>query len=333
MGIIKSHACVIVAFISLFGLGWDRSPIHFNQPPPKLDPSDCRTVECIKENTPRIRYSPVNPNLIGGSDHFGYVWSDDLTTASWSGAWTDLQSSGELIWDGTDEESDLIQEVDLPFSFNYYEHRYNKVYISSNGIIGFDESIDDLYHLASFIHYPVPHDYYLPQNFLAPFWTDLKFVEAYHSGSLVPGIDGHGSFFAVEWYQVTDSAESTLMTFEVKLYENGDIAFLYDQLTNIPIEKSIGIEDPDGVDGLQYLINTSGLNEEQLILFERPAPSRRVKLFPRLQSEFNILQESTFKVKLRNTGDITRSLRVIFLTCKRSAATQPGRLPFSLKMG
>ncbi len=274
-------------------------------PPPDPDqlPPDCQTIACQKKNKPQLSYGPVLPTATGGPDHFGYTWNDGYTMASWSGAWTDLTTGGVRIWDGSDVESDLIQQVNLPFSFKFYERAYNKVYISSNGIIGFDDSVSP--NLAVFRYYPVPHDYKSPQNFVAPYWTDLKYVEAYHSGSTTASSDGHGNFFAVEWFQSTDSDELATLTFEVKLYENGDIAYIYHLLTAAPTAKSIGIEDPDGVDGLQYLINTSGPSEDQVILFERPDPARRVKLFPLLQSEFNIDRFSTFTVKLRNPGDLT----------------------------
>ncbi len=248
-----------------------------------------------KSGTP-IPLHPQYPQAFG-SDHFGYTWHDEYTTSSWIGAWTDAASGGTQIFFGTDDDDDLISVVDLPFSFKFYEKSYTKVRISSNGLLGFDSSIDA--ERASFRHLSTPHEA-SPQSLIAPFWTDLTNVSAFYAS----GTDAHGQFFAVEWHECAHyDVPNVFLTFEVKLYSNGDILFLYDQLTNNPEKKSIGIEDSDNVDGLSYLVNTSGPEEDQAILITRPAQARRVKVFPSFQSNFNISGNASFKVNIRNTGD------------------------------
>ncbi|MFC1879837.1 hypothetical protein ACFLZW_07990, partial [Chloroflexota bacterium] len=151
---------------------------------------------------------------------------------------------------------------------------------------------------------------------IAPFWDDLYIGGGVlNSGKVYTdsGTDGHGNYFVVEWYQVTRSSGAEagqLLTFEVLLYENGDILFQYDFMdTDATLDSStVGIEDGDGEDGLQYQYNWAAVGSGDAILFTRPAASHRVKVFPRQLSAFNIGGETSFKLNVRNTGNLSADI-------------------------
>ena len=66
-------------------------------------------------------------------------------------------------------------------------------------------------------------------------------------------------YFVVEWQNVSRYADSSAsLTFELILYENGEVKFQYYAWNGTLNSATIGIEDPTGTDGLLYRYNTSG---------------------------------------------------------------------------
>ena len=80
----------------------------------------------------------------------------------------------------------------------------------------------------------------------------------------------------------TRKFEDKELTFQAVLYQDGDILLQYETLEAGATMDSctVGIEDQDGVDGLQYLFNASGLSGGQAVLFSRPAGAQRFKILP-----------------------------------------------------
>ena len=165
-----------------------------------------------KINGPLNFADPVAPSLTGGPDVYGYTW--DATVAyDWKSAdsWTELFPITVLTETiGVDDDT---AEADLPFVFPFYEGAYDKVYISSNGVIGFDDSVSAKSHSIENLF--MPFDYQFPQDFIAPFWDELAigggYDEGYNDGSLRvgPGSDGNGNYFVVEWDQVARASSRT----------------------------------------------------------------------------------------------------------------------------
>lgn len=238
----------------------------------------------------------------GGPDIFGYTW-DDTGTLDWE----DITSTGTQLYPNPDDPDTGIDDevffININFSFNFYEFSYDKVYISSNGIIGFDVSLDTK--SASVKNYPIPLDTY-PQNFIAAFWDDLTIGGSYNNGKVYyqEGEDGGQKYLIVEFFEITRIGSSDLLTFEVILYDDGDFVLQYLDLNGYLESATVGIEDKDGVDGLQYLYNSSGLSSGKRIDFSRPSKFERVKIFPTYQSEATYKGYANFKVQIRNTGEV-----------------------------
>ena len=244
------------------------------------------------------------PDVLISEDHFGYQM---VESASSTFAWKDATSGTRVYGEGFDDGH--TDAVALPFGagFNYYEFNYSTVYINANGFLGFDSSssMPSQLYLSNSV---IPSDYELPQNFVAPYWDDLHGQGApldtgvyYASGS-----DGLGQYFVIEWHNVLSYNSSTsttqTMSFEMILYENGNIIFQYKDLNTTFAGGSAGIEDADGFDGLGYLYNQP-LNGND-VQFIRPVNERRVKIFPESLSSLSVNRESQFQLQVRNTGGL-----------------------------
>ncbi len=257
----------------------------------------------------RLFADPVAPSATGGPDFFGYTWDDSSLTYPF--AWKEINATGTRVLPetpGGTADDQVVGPLNLPFNFKFYENTYNQIYVSANGLIGFDSSL-----LARHSDNQImPFDYVYPQNAIAAFWDDL--VVPGSSGAAVytgSGVDPtHGAYYVIEWYQVTRIADNKPLRFEIILYQNGNIQIQYDYLD--PLAKldsaTVGMEDVDGVDGLLYLYNASGLTDSLSIVFQRPGVQNRVKAFPYELDELNTNRLSTFRFFVRNTGELGQDL-------------------------
>ncbi|MCK4901246.1 MAG: hypothetical protein KAS38_20855, partial [Anaerolineales bacterium] len=225
------------------------------------------------------------------SDHYGYTWDDTL-----SYSWVDAVTGGTAVsFDQADD--DFSGPIPIGFDFELYENRYNQVYISTNGMISFGAGS------RSFSNTFIPIDT-PPNNIIAPMWDDLAVgggdnngVVYYETGGTFPD-----RYFVVEWFEVSrlDSG-ADLLTFELILYENGNILFQYETLNGVLDEATVGIEDADGSDGLLYLFNTHMPGKD--VLFTRLSASARVKALPAYQSGFVKAGKVDFSVVISNIDE------------------------------
>ena len=237
-----------------------------------------------------------NPNVVpaatGGPDKFGYTW-DDSVAFSWIDA-TDGTDTG--LGNGYGESTDAIP---LPFTFKFYEHAYNAVYIGSFGYLGFASSP-----WQSQMRIPSP---VAPNNIIAPYATPLHLSSTgpegrvyYKTGGTAPN-----RYFVVEWYKLGGDGDNQF-TFEAVLYENGDIVFQYDTMNyaNGYVCGSGGIEDDTGLDGLTYISFCDMAPSQKAVRFYRPAPSPRVKvLMPYKGAFFSPGDTKSFQFTVRNSGE------------------------------
>ena len=268
------------------------------EPPPERHiPEHCRLGEpCEDENGNRYvilddasREALSNaPNGIGYSDDYGYTLTE--TTYSWIDA-----SDGVNTY--IDNSNDVTSAISLPFSFPFYENTYDQVYITGSGYITFEN-----YGWAKSEFDEIPNQS-LPNNVIAPYWK-------YHNYGNLSRVY-YKSFpdkFVVEWFSLLNS-EDQIHTFEIILYQNGNIQFQYQEL---PEEEplysfsSAGIEDSRGSDGLSYWsIDEPLATSLSSVIFTKPDPSGRLLLTPQFQGKFVYPNEtSQFTFTIKNTGDL-----------------------------
>jgi hypothetical protein len=229
----------------------------------------------------------------GGPDDFGYTWDDAVPIS-----WIDATSGTDTGLTGDDR---FTGPIDIGFAFKFYENAYTQLYASTNGLVTFGQGAYQYSNQR--IPNPAP-----PNNFIAPFWDDLCVnYGGYNTGKVhyTQGGTAPNRYFVVEWYQVSRLGSSNLLTFEVVLYENGDIMLQYLSLSGELQSATVGIEDDVGITGLQYLYNAPGLGNNKAVRFYRPTPSARVKVWPLYQGHFTHAGETpAFQVPIRNTGEL-----------------------------
>lgn len=273
-----------------------RPPVHMPKQPSGGQP------EAVIPGKPAATF----PNESGGPDEFGYTW-DNAVAFNWIDATTGADTGM-----GGDCYDNAVGPIELPFPFRFYEETYSELWIAGCGYLSF---IDNYYWPEQ--QHPFP-DFDDPNAVIAPFWTVTHLENAgpegriyYKSGGTAPN-----RYFVVEWHDVAggtvnDSSDGDeLYRFEVILSENGDIRFQYHSMlyNDWRYYASIGIEDEMGF-GLGYM-NWDNYWERlptanQAVLFDRPAPSARVQIFPRYYGKFTAAgQIQEFLVPIRNTGEL-----------------------------
>lgn len=231
----------------------------------------------------------------GGPDDFGYTW-DDSVAMNWIDATTGTDT-------GMSESSSnqAVGPISLPFSFKYYENTYESIYIAASGYLAFTDE-------GTWPWQPRIPSSAKPNNLIAPYAAPFDLAASgptnrvyYTSGGTAPN-----RYFVVEWYQVEFNYEE-VYTFEVILYENGDIVFQYQTMSYGDgwACGDAGIEDSVGLDGLSYLDFCDKALSNKTVRFYRPAPSARVNIHPLHQGDFVQADETaTFDIPIRNTGDL-----------------------------
>lgn len=204
---------------------------------------------------PRTNTSPASA---GGPDGHGYSW---ITSASANGPrheWNDISGTGvRLILRGT-----VIKPIELPFSFPYYDQTYNRVTVTSWGMLRFDYELMNPSEFISFA--PIPN-IEGPNNFIAAAGAHIKptgasgiFYQADEEKLVVQYTDVSSEYFPHE-----------RNTYQVILYKDGSIKFVYKELHYTL--GMIGIESPDGTEGLQleYLVDFDIMQENSTVLITR----------------------------------------------------------------
>jgi hypothetical protein len=225
-------------------------------------------------------------------DLFGYKYS----TVSFDPG-IDITGQGPLTFQ--DPDDDYAGPIDIGFGFKFYENTYSQIYVSTDGLISFEQGVVDTSNQL------LPHDI-RPNNLIAPLWMDLNTCPtAPCSDKVFTKLLPNPTRFVVQWTDVVRYGSTNKQHFQVILYPSGNIRMQYKTITGDLGNYTIGIEDRDGADGLTYIHNgaPSGITSGSAVQFTRPAPSPRVKITPLYQSGFVIKKQVTTDLYVHNTGD------------------------------
>jgi hypothetical protein len=242
----------------------------------------------------------LSPLDSGGPDEFGYTW-DDSETYNWNFDPATWQNTGLTASNDT-------AFIDLPFPFKYYENSYYSVQITAYGYLNFS--------WEPYVYWPgeIP-DPSWPNNIIAPYWVPTQLGSSgstnqvfYTSGGSAPD-----RWFAVVWNQVKQYPlyGDTFVdnyTFEVILYENGDIVFQYNSINNGDGSwcASAGIENSTGMIGLK-IMDFCGFTiiPPKAYRFHRPPMGARVLVTPSWDSRLVGPDEKVdFLLSIENVGDL-----------------------------
>lgn len=235
------------------------------------------------------------------TDSFGYT----LTLVDLP--WIEANSGAQIPF--TNMNNSMVKNLEIGFSFPFYEATFTQLNVSTNGFISFGVGDDSLF--------PTPLPWVvLPNNLVAPLWhnfiPEYNDVPAYLRAYIFTQGSAPSRRRVIEW-EAYDRNPSTpgavlILNYEVVLYEDTrEILFQYNDLDDLndpadlqPPVYTVGIEDADGINGLQHL---PPVQVGQDIFFHRPPPGPRVKLLPRLQGSFAIDQKTQHRLRIVNNGE------------------------------
>jgi hypothetical protein len=217
----------------------------------------------------------------GGPDNFGYTWADSNEDSGPSYNWIDITTTGELITGFSDDS--ITGPIDIGFDFPFYGEIQNQIYLTSNGVMSFNEISDD----GCCVGQPVPRDDTL-NNIIAWLWYDLHpqsgqvYKQNIDANTLVIQFENYGEFSGEGMFDA-----------QIILQKDGQITLQYKEFRNNlrKDQASIGIENADGSDGLQISFVTEYL-EDQLAINITPSwlttSIQNVSLLPEQSSTFEI---------------------------------------------
>ena len=146
----------------------------------------------------------------------------------------------------------------IGFDFLFFGNSYNEFYVSSNGLVTFGTGS------SQFTNFEIPHQNGT-ENFIAPFWDDLN-IDAtgdimYQTIGTAPNRKTIIQFSNMTVYHT----EILLGTMQVILYEgSNNIRIQYKSIVDLEsdrasgISATVGVENSDGMIGVQCSYNTAG---------------------------------------------------------------------------
>lgn len=231
------------------------------------------------------------------ADGFGY-WFESVTYN-----WVEINSVAPVSF--LNNAYDYAGPIDLGFSFPFYENSYSELYLTTNGLLAMGQA------LISYGNTSIPLTAW-PNNLIAPLWTNAPLGDGKVYVKSEPNASPRR--FIVEWEGTGSSDDPIPLTYQAILYETGDIVFQYKQVGTNLTTLTIGVEDPDGYHGSQFMNNTPGLTASTALRFHRPAAAPRVKVLPRLQGGFVAQGGARYPLVVKNTGDVTNNVYDLSVT-------------------
>jgi hypothetical protein len=173
-------------------------------------------------------------------------------------SWVDLETAAGQST-GIIEDDQIASAIPLGFTFYYDGTGFSSITVSANGYASFGTT----YFYGD--HHPIP-DGRRPNGYLGPFASDLL-PRSGDSRILTKTLgETPNRVFIVQWTRMGhfDDPDASL-TFQLLLYETGEIEFQYADMTNDAYnfgdgsDATVGIENLDGTDGVQFAYNQAGI--------------------------------------------------------------------------
>jgi hypothetical protein len=185
----------------------------------------------------------------GGPDGFGHRWTDSRSPGGPDFAWTDISATGRRL-ETVSACDDCSEEVPLSFAFPLYrESGFTSAFVSSNGFVTFGAPSD------AFGNHPLPSPSQ-PGNLVAALFQDL-----YPAGGGGVFFQDFGDRAVVQYADVPDFQGTGTYDFQVVLFPDGTVDFLYESLTGVKNTSTVGIQDATAEDGLGVVYNADFLED------------------------------------------------------------------------
>ena len=184
-------------------------------------------------------------------------------------SWTGERASFVLDPSGSPGDNNLAP-IELPFSFPFFDRWYDVAYVSTNGLVGFGPCPTGREGFpctsSDAINRPIPFPS-VPNGFVAPFWDDLRLGSgAVYTKTLADGR------LAVQYDRVGRPVGAGNYTFQVLLSPQGDVEVQYGPMVNVTAGATIGLEGPDGAEGIEVAYNELVALSGTALSFDRTGP-------------------------------------------------------------
>jgi subtilisin family serine protease len=191
-----------------------------------------------------------------GNDDFGYTWYDNNTETDEVYEFEDISESGEIVDVAFDSQTEIV----LPFAFRFYGQEFTTVNVSANGFLSFLDFTG-----LQFSNQEIPSSN-LPNGIIAPFWDDLEPA----SGQV--RMDGTAERLIIQYTDVEAFFREGTMTFQLVLYPDGKIEYLYEDVEENDFNASgtVGIESLSGMDGVEIAFNADYVENGLKVVIEPP---------------------------------------------------------------
>ena len=259
-----------------------------------LRPDEKKVVNLILKNIGSIPIkfqTKINMFLdssSGGTDDFGYVWTDSDKKSDLDFSWIDIQGRDSVI--SKNEDNDTVYgPIHLGFSFPFYEGMFDSLFINTNGWISFTNPRID------FINKPLPSSTG-PFNLIALFWDDLIIRD----GSEIKVFSSSDSF-VVSFEKLEHWIFLGSYSFQGILTKDGKISLRYKEMGDNTHSSTIGMQNEDASLFLPIVYNQNYVHDSLRIDI---IPSW-IEVAPRVDSILandSLVLSLIFDSKLLNTG-------------------------------
>ncbi|MGB2697124.1 MAG: FlgD immunoglobulin-like domain containing protein, partial [Candidatus Zixiibacteriota bacterium] len=186
---------------------------------------------------------------IGGTDRFGYIWTDSRKKPESEFGWIDITNSGVLLnQNGTPDY--IYGPIPLGFSFPFYGNNYDSLWIMLNGCLKFSPV-----RLLKWKNDILPNSQ-TPLSLIAPLWSNLWFEDStkiyYYSSQ---------DSFIVSYIQMKHFISGKYLTFQTILTQKGEIDFQYLEVEDPITSATIGMQNDDGSCGILISYNQEFLED------------------------------------------------------------------------
>ena len=181
-----------------------------------------------------------------------YVGSPQFEQVAYD--WVDISTIGTNT--GVTGDDQTLGPFPMGIAFPWYDDNFEtQVWVCSNGWIAFSAGQGQAY-----TNYAIPTSA-TPNDVVCPYWDDLT---PNANSNILYYHDVANSRFILQYDQVPHYSTGGSYTFEAIFCSNGDIDFMYNNLTHGTANSAtVGIENASGTEGIQVTFNGSGPLEPQ----------------------------------------------------------------------
>jgi hypothetical protein len=188
----------------------------------------------------------------GGPDGFGYQFIDSDEPGGPVFAWRDIAALGRSALIAGDDR--MSEPFPLGFAFPFYGRTFTSVRISDNGFLSFTHGADSPFENQLL---PSPG---APGDLVAGFWDDL-FVWGLQD--VVWLAEPHA--FTVQYNAVLRYGGGGPYTFQIVLFDSGEMLFEYLEMTEVLDSATIGVQDASGTAGLTAVFNVPYVHDRMAV--------------------------------------------------------------------